>query len=164
MGGMVYADGKLVATVFGHLVKLRPRTYLGWFLATFSLKRYPLVLRYRVHLDSRARGRLENHTFNSAATTIIEALQKYPKGTTVGFAFAMYGPDEMHRITYRTVFDLRSIAIPVLALIRDFFTDSNVTREELGDESLDHVAKVRPVGIGGSELVGYWHLPLRHSH
>ena len=64
MGGMIYADGKLVATVFGHLEKLRPRTYVGWFLATFSLKRYPLVLRYRVH-PSR-----ENKTFNAASVSL----------------------------------------------------------------------------------------------
>jgi len=94
----------------------------------------------------------DNKTFNSAATTIIEQLQNYPKGTPVGFGFAMYGPNEMHRITYRSIFDLRSIATPVLALIRDFFIDSKVTREELGDESLDHVAHVKPVGISGSEL------------
>ena len=46
MYSTIFANGKRIASVFGRIEKLHPRSYVGWFLATFSLVKYDFVVRY----------------------------------------------------------------------------------------------------------------------
>ena len=142
MCGIVFADGNIVALVCGHLVKHRPQTYISWFLATFSLKKYPFVLRYRVYLPDQYNPfaiTQQNHTLNAATMCIINILNKFPKGTLIGHTWSIYGNTPLGEFKYKSKFNLRKTAVSVLFGLRDFFTDSPMTREEQGDESLDYV-------------------------
>ena len=82
-------------------------------------------------------------------------LQAYPKGTRVGYSWAIkeYKDEPMAEYMYQSVYHLRSIAMPALIGVRDLFTDARMTREEQGDEKLDNVTKLQPLALGGSSSI-----------
>ena len=137
-------------------MKQYPSTSIGWFLATFTFKKYPFILRYRVILinDNRHKSfaRIPNYSFNAAALYIVNLLKLYPKGTRIGHSWTVYGDKPLGEIKYTSIYDLRATAIAVLMGVRDFFDSGQISREEQGDKSLDYILKSRPVGIGGSRL------------
>ena len=154
--GLVFADSKPIVWTYCSWEKLRPKTYAGWFLARFNLRKYDVCLRYHVITRASAfRSWKKSYTFNSAAARIIEILATYPKDTLVGLSWSMYGAGPLSENKYKSVFDLRDVAVSVLIGTRDFYTDKTIERIEQGDESLDTVHILIPLGLATSDLKKY---------
>lgn len=153
MCGLIYINGKIESVVYGHWVYERPQTFVAWFLLTFGLLKCNRVVRYRIQPLSKHRlialFTHPNRTFNSAATYIVNMLEKYPKGTRFGYSWNTYDRVKpICEIEYKTVYDARSIAAPLLIGLRDVFTDAKMTRFEQGDETLDNVMMTEPQSFG----------------
>ena len=91
----------------------------------------------------------QTYTFNSAVAHIVDMFEKYPKGIFVGLGWPSYGGcmSPMQKLKYRTVFDLRNIAVATVTGTREFYTDKKMERYEQGDESLDKVTMLQPLSL-----------------
>jgi hypothetical protein len=150
MLGFIFANGEKIATIYCSWETQRPKTYTGWFLASSGLRKYEACLRYHITEGKGSAFKFmpKKYSFNSAATHIVDMLAKYPKGTVLGLGWPMYGSmSPLDEVKYRTVFDLRNIAVPTIMVTRDFYTDSSMKREEQGDEALDKVTILKPLGL-----------------
>jgi hypothetical protein len=107
-------------------------------------------LEYKIRTESQFKNP-KSFTFNSAAEYIIDILATYPKGTSLGIGWPIYGSMlPMHKIKYRSVFDLRHTAVTALIGTRDFYTDKEMERTERGDEALDGINMLQPLGLFSS--------------
>lgn len=141
----IYIDGNIVAMIWcaWRELPLSPQTPHGLSGSSLAPKvSTSKVLRYSIKFEDQNKPAHESLSYNDAANTLITYLSSsFPSTSKIGVGCFLYGMGPMNAKVCKNRSEICLNVMRALIMVRDMFTDADMSRDEQGDPALDAIVK-----------------------